>query len=151
MDDLPEHVRRNRSQWDQWAAEYEEPGRRNWQQEEPTWGIWGVPESDLHVLPQDVVGMHTIELGCGTAYVSSWLARRGARPVGIDNSEAQLRSARAFQREFGLEFPLLHGNAEAVPLPDESFDATRSSRENGPNSSSRAPRERRTSAINFKA
>jgi cyclopropane fatty-acyl-phospholipid synthase-like methyltransferase len=34
--------------------------------------------------------MDTIELGCGTGYVSSWLARRGARPVGIDNSEAQL-------------------------------------------------------------
>src|SRR5205085_6015586 len=24
--------------------------------------------------------------------------------------------------EHGLEFPLLHGNAEAVPLPDASFD-----------------------------
>jgi hypothetical protein len=39
------------------------------------------------------------------------------RPLGIDNSEAQLRTARALQREFGLEFPLLHGNAEEVPLP----------------------------------
>jgi SAM-dependent methyltransferase len=54
--------------------------------------------------------------------VSAWLARRGARPVGIDNSQAQLRTARALQREFGLEFPLLHGNAEDVPLPDASFD-----------------------------
>lgn len=63
-----------------------------------------------------------IELGCGTAYVSSWLARRGARPVGIDNSEAQLSTARSFQAEFGIEFPLLHGNAESVPLPNASFD-----------------------------
>src|ERR1039458_6765103 len=50
------------------------------------------------------------------------VARRGARPVGIDNSQAQLKTARAFQREFGLEFPLLHGNAEDVPLPHASFD-----------------------------
>ena len=26
--------------------------------------------------------MDAIELGCGTAYVSAWLAARGAKPVG---------------------------------------------------------------------
>ena len=121
MGELPEHVRRNRSAWDEWAKEYEPEGRRNWQGE-PSWGIWSVPESELGVLPDGLEDRDVIELGCGTAYVSAWLARRGARPVGIDNSEAQLRTARALQREFGLEFPLLHGNAEAVPMPDDSFD-----------------------------
>ena len=72
----------------------------------PTWGIWGVPESSLHVLPE-VAGRDTIELGCGTGYVSSWLARRGARPVGLDLSPAQLATARAFQREFRRFFPLI--------------------------------------------
>jgi SAM-dependent methyltransferase len=119
--ELPEHVRRNRAVWDRWAEEYREPGRRNWAGE-PQWGIWGVPEEQLHVLPESVAGLDVIELGCGTAYVSSWLARRGARPVGIDNSEAQLRTARELQREFALEFPLIHGNAEDVPLPDARFD-----------------------------
>lgn len=119
--DLPEHVRRNRATWDGWAADYAEPGRRSWAAAEPQWGVWRVPEADLHVLP-DVAGLDVIELGCGTAYVSAWLARRGARPVGIDNSEAQLANARRFQAEFGIEFPLLHGNAEAVPYPDASFD-----------------------------
>ena len=74
------------------------------------------------MLPADLAGLDAIELGCGTGYVSAWLARRGARPVGIDNSEAQLATARRFQQEFGLEFPLLHGNAEEVPFPDGSFD-----------------------------
>ncbi len=64
----------------------------------------------------------SIELGCGTAYVSAWLARRGARPVGIDNSPKQLETARRLQAEHGLEFPLLLGNAESVPYPDASFD-----------------------------
>ncbi|WP_345033468.1 class I SAM-dependent methyltransferase [Kutzneria kofuensis] len=73
-------------------------------------------------MPNDVSGMDVIELGCGTGYVSSWLARRGAKPVGIDNSEKQLRTARRLQHEHGVEFPLLHGNAEHVPYPDESFD-----------------------------
>ena len=56
------------------------------------------------------------------AYVSAWLAKRGAKPVGIDNSPKQLEAARAFQQEFGIEFPLILGNAETVPLPDASFD-----------------------------
>ena len=122
MSDLPEHVRRNRAAWDGWAREYEEPGRRNWATDEPSWGVFGTPESELGVLPAEVDGRDVIELGCGTAYVSAWLARLGAKVVGIDNSEAQLASARRFQQEFGLEFPLLHGNAEQVPLPDASFD-----------------------------
>ncbi|MFN8113550.1 MAG: class I SAM-dependent methyltransferase [Solirubrobacterales bacterium] len=122
MSELPEHVSRNRAQWDQWAADFEGPGLRNWAADEPTWGIWDVPESELGVLPDALDGLDAIELGCGTGYVSSWLARRGARPVGIDNSEAQLASARRFQEQFGIEFPLIHGNAEDVPLPDASFD-----------------------------
>jgi SAM-dependent methyltransferase len=54
--------------------------------------------------------------------VSAWLARRGARPVGVDVTPAQLDTARAMQARFGLEFPLVEASAEAVPLPDQSFD-----------------------------
>jgi SAM-dependent methyltransferase len=122
MSDLPEHVRRNRETWDVWAAKYVEPGEQNWAQEEPTWGIWDVREADVGMLPADLAGKDAIELGCGTAYVSAWMARRGARVVGIDNSEAQLATARRLQARHGLDFPLLHGNAEAVPYPDASFD-----------------------------
>jgi SAM-dependent methyltransferase len=122
MSELPDHVLRNRAEWDRWASDYEESGRRDWAREEPAWGIWAVPESQLSVLPSDLAGLDAIELGCGTGYVSAWLARRGARPVGIDNSEAQLATARRLQLEHGLEFPLLHGNAEDVPFPDASFD-----------------------------
>jgi SAM-dependent methyltransferase len=42
--------------------------------------------------------------------------------VGIDNSASQLETARRLQREHGIEFPLIHGNAERVPYPDASFD-----------------------------
>ena len=121
-ENLPEHVAANREAWDRYAADYADPGRRAWAAAEPSWGIWGVPESELHLLPEDLDGMDTIELGCGTGYVSAWLARLGARPVGIDNSPAQLESARAFQTEFGLEFPVHLGNAEATPFEDASFD-----------------------------
>ena len=70
----------------------------------------------------DVDGLDVVELGCGTAYVSAWLARRGARPVGVDVTPAQLATARRCQEEFGLAFPLVEASAEDVPLPSESFD-----------------------------
>ena len=121
MSDLPEHVRRNREAWDRDAPNWVEAGRENWASREPGWGAWGIPEREVGALP-DVAGMDVVELGCGTGYWSAWLARMGARPVGIDNSERQLETARALQREHGLEFPLIHGNAEEVPFPDASFD-----------------------------
>jgi SAM-dependent methyltransferase len=122
MSGTSDHVLRNRTAWNRLAADFEPEGRRKWDQAEPDWGIWSVPESQLGVLPENLDGLDTIELGCGTGYVSAWLARRGARPVGIDNSEAQLATAEALQTEHGIEFPLLHGNAEQVPYPDASFD-----------------------------
>jgi SAM-dependent methyltransferase len=117
---LSEHAKRNREAWDEWAPEWVESGRRNWAGD-PTWGIWGIPESELELVP-DVEGKDVLELGCGTAYWSAWLARRGARVVGLDNSEQQLETARTLQQEFELEFPLVHASGEDVPLPDASFD-----------------------------
>lgn len=119
---LPEHVQKNREAWDRFAAHHVAPGRRHWAADEPHWGIFGVPEAELAVLPDSLAGLDAVELGCGTGYVSAWLARRGARPVGIDNSPVQLETARRFQQEFGLSFPLHLGNAEQTPFPDASFD-----------------------------
>jgi SAM-dependent methyltransferase len=122
--DLPDHVRRNRQAWDEWAVDFVDSGERSWrlQPGEEKWGVWDIAEAEVGLLPADLAGKDAIELGCGTAYLSAWLARRGARPVGIDNSEKQLATARRLQAEHGLDFPLLHGNAEAVPYPDASFD-----------------------------
>ncbi len=120
--DLSEHAVRNKAAWEVEAANYEEGGRRNWAGErEVCWGIWSVPESELRALP-DVAGKDVVELGCGTAYWSAWLARQGARPVGVDVTDAQLANARRFMAEYGPEFPLVQASAEDVPLPDESFD-----------------------------
>ena len=120
-DNLTEHARRNRAQWDAWATDFHAAGKRAWAQEEITWGVWDARESDLHVL-DDVAGKDVLEAGCGTAYISAWLARRGGRVTGLDNSPKQLESARAFQAEHGLEFPLHLGTAEAMPFEDRSFD-----------------------------
>jgi SAM-dependent methyltransferase len=119
---LPEHAQKNRIAWDKWAVDYVAAGERAWAAAEPTWGIFSIPESAVRILPDDLAGCDTVELGCGTGYVSAWLARRGARPVGIDNSPKQLETARRLQTEHGLAFPLHLGNAERTPFPDAAFD-----------------------------
>jgi SAM-dependent methyltransferase len=81
----------------------------------------GVPERELGMLGE-VASRDVVELGCGTAYVSAWLARRGARVVGVDLTREQLDTARRMQAQHRLSFPLIEASAEAVPLPDESFD-----------------------------
>ncbi|TMJ93560.1 MAG: class I SAM-dependent methyltransferase, partial [Actinobacteria bacterium] len=120
--ELPDYAIRNRELWTESNAEYTGPQARDaWVEQEFTWGMFSVPESDVGILG-DVAGKDVVELGCGTAYVSAWLARQGARPVGVDVTPAQLETARAMQREYGLEFPLVEAAAEDVPLPDASFD-----------------------------
>jgi SAM-dependent methyltransferase len=116
-----DYLSRNRAAWASYAPDYVDAGRRNWTAEEPTWGIWSIPEAEAKLLP-DVAGKDTLELGCGTGYVSSWLARRGARPVGLDPTSEQLASARMLQHEIGPTFPLVQSAAEAIPFPDRSFD-----------------------------
>jgi SAM-dependent methyltransferase len=119
--DLTEHAARNQDAWATWAEEYVPGAERNWAADEIAWGILHVPENEVRILPA-LDGMDAVELGCGTAYLSAWLARRGARPVGVDLSNEQLETARRMQAKHGLEFPLVHASAEDVPLPDASFD-----------------------------
>jgi SAM-dependent methyltransferase len=120
---VPDHVAVNRHYWDDELAEwFGARARRYWAAEEPFWGIWCIPQSRLPLLPDDVAGQDAVELGCGTGYVSAWLARRGAHPIGVDASAAQLATARAMQAEFDLSFPLLHADAERVPLRDACAD-----------------------------
>jgi SAM-dependent methyltransferase len=116
-----DHVRANRASWDADADEWVERGRADWARSEIAWGVWHVPEAELRLLPE-LDGLDVVELGCGTGYVSAWLARAGARPVGLDASGRQLATARMLQAEFGLGFPLVHGDAERAPFREESFD-----------------------------
>ena len=122
MSDVPDYVARNRELWTTSNAEYTGPSAAQaWAEEEITWSMFGVSEREVGVLG-DVAGLDVVELGCGTAFFSAWLAKRGARPVGVDVTPAQLETARGLQRETGIEFPLIEANAEDVPLPDGSFD-----------------------------
>lgn len=115
------HVEENRRYWNEDAAAWVAAGERSWSSD-PDWGQWGVPEAELGLLPESMEGMDAVELGCGTGYGSAWMWRRGARVVGLDVSENQLATARRLAEEHGAPIQFLHADAEAVPLPDASFD-----------------------------
>ena len=113
--ELDADARRNVEEWTKENADYTDANApRGWAREHIAWGVFKVPEESIETLG-DVSGLDVVELGCGTAYVSAWLARRGARPVGVDPTPRM-------QAEFGLTFPLVEAGAEDVPLPDGSFD-----------------------------
>ena len=122
MSKLPDHVIENRRYWDAMANQWIAEGERAWASRVPYWGEWGVPDDECPMLPQDMTGMTAIELGCGTGYVSAWMARRGARVTAIDNSERQLATARRLASEHQIDIDFLHGNAENVPRADGTFD-----------------------------
>lgn len=117
----PEHVVENRRYWDAMADDWVAAGERAWASE-PTWGQWGIPESEVGMLPEGLEGLDAIELGCGTGYVSGWMGRRGARVTAIDVSGAQLATAGRLAAEHGADIHFVQASAESVPLGDALFD-----------------------------
>lgn len=117
-----DYLERNRRAWNAWSASTAARTRQEWQTSELEWGLWNTPESYLRLLDWMEHGSDVIELGCGTAAVSSWLKRSGMHPVAVDFSRHQLDRAADLQRELEVYFPLIYANAEEVPYDRESFD-----------------------------
>ncbi len=119
-------LERNVADWTKANADYTDgSASAAWAKDQITWGMFGVPESELRLLG-DVAGLDVVELGCGTAYFSAWLAKHGARVVGVDPTPAQLDTARRLMAETGIVFELVQAPGERVPLPDASFDLVHS-------------------------
>src|SRR5437870_13884152 len=85
-------VAANVAQWTATNAEFTDgAAERSWNDPEVKWGVFGIP--DFGALGE-VAGLDVVELGCGTAFCSARLARRGARVTGVDPTPAQLATAR---------------------------------------------------------
>ena len=112
---------KNRASWNMDSDAYQRAHGRVLAGKPSAWGVWRIPEADLGVLG-NVEGCDVLELGCGAAQWAAALNGSGARTVGIDLSERQLDHARSVCRKTGVAVPLVHGDAECLPFPDESFD-----------------------------
>ena len=122
--DRPDSIAANIAHWTKNNRERLDDGARveTWAEGDVRWGIFGIREEEVGSPLGDVRGLNVIELGCGTAYFSARLAKRGARPVGVDPTPAQLATARRMQEATGIRFPLIQAPGERVPQPDASFD-----------------------------
>ena len=117
---MGDELERNRALWSDVNAQFtESDADARWGQTEITWGLFSVPDADVGVLG-DVAGLDVLEIGSGTAYFSSWLHRRRARPVALDLSRAQLETARRCQTDDA--FPLVEADGGRLPFCDGSFD-----------------------------
>jgi len=122
MSERPDHLDGNVASWQRQAADYVAPAERAWAAAEPYWGIFGIPESGLGLLPDDMTGMRCLEVGCGGGYVSAWMSRRGGIVTGIDPTPAQLATARRLQGQHGLDIDFREGYGERLDFDTAAFD-----------------------------
>jgi SAM-dependent methyltransferase len=114
-------IRASRSWWDGDADDYHAEHGDFLGDADLVWCPERLREADAHLLG-DVTGRAVLEVGCGAAMCSRWLARRGARPVAFDLSAGMLRHARAGGGRTGTAVPLVQADAEHLPFRAGAFD-----------------------------
>ena len=116
-----ESVRANRSWWDSEADAYHAEHGDFLGAADFVWCPENLREDDVHLLG-DVTGRTVLEVGCGAAMCSRWLATQGARPVGFDLSNGMLRHGRERAARTGIDVPLVQADAQQLPFRNASFD-----------------------------
>ncbi|ATE56566.1 MULTISPECIES: class I SAM-dependent methyltransferase [Actinosynnema] len=120
--DAEESRSANRLWWDADADDYHAQHGDFLGAADFVWCPEGVRESEARYLGQ-VTGKRVLEIGCGSAPCSRWLAAQGAEPVGLDISAGMLRHAVAAAGRTGIAVPLVQASADQLPFADASFDA----------------------------
>ena len=82
------------------------PGRLGWMDRQIDWD-----------------GKKVLDLGCAGGFMSEALAERGALVTGIDPAKEAVAAARAHAAQTGSSIQYDVGAGEAMPYPDQSFDA----------------------------
>jgi ubiquinone/menaquinone biosynthesis C-methylase UbiE len=85
------------------------------------WCPEGLRESSAGLLGP-LAGRRILEVGCGAASSSRWLATQGAVPVALDLSAGMLRHAVAGAARSGVTVALVQADALALPFGSGSFD-----------------------------
>ncbi|MGJ3250451.1 MAG: bifunctional 2-polyprenyl-6-hydroxyphenol methylase/3-demethylubiquinol 3-O-methyltransferase UbiG [Elainellaceae cyanobacterium] len=67
--------------------------------------------------------LRILDVGCGGGFTCEFLAARRAIVSGIDQSASCIATATAHARQSNLAIAYQHGYSEALPYPNQSFDA----------------------------
>jgi ubiquinone/menaquinone biosynthesis C-methylase UbiE len=70
----------------------------------------------------DLAGRDVLEIGCGSGVHARLLAEAGARLTAVDLTPTAIEMTRRRLELHGLTATVLEADAEALPLPDASFD-----------------------------
>ena len=119
---LQQHQLFNRAAWTKQAKDYVEDAEEKWRSQSPVWGIWRWSNTEVPLLPTSLEGKKCIEVGCGTAYISSWMANRGGECFAVDPTPRQLATAHRLRSESPHKVFLVEAFGEAIPFPENSFD-----------------------------
>lgn len=119
--DAEASVRASRRWWDADADDYHAAHGRFLGAADFVWCPERLREADAHLLG-DVAGRRVLEVGCGAAMCSRWLASAGAEPVAFDLSAGMLHHARAQAEATGIPVPLVQADAQHLPFAARTFD-----------------------------
>ena len=120
-EDAASTVRANRGWWDHDADHYHAEHLAFLGTADFVWCPERLREDEAQLLG-DVRGARILEVGCGAAMCSRWLAAHGAHPVAFDVSAGMLRHARAGNHDSGIEVPLVQADAQYLPFASDAFD-----------------------------
>jgi ubiquinone/menaquinone biosynthesis C-methylase UbiE len=105
------------------------------QRQQQTWasGDFAVVASKIVLVAEQLVdaadlhaGWRVLDVATGSGNAAIAAARLGCHVVGIDYVPALLERGRERAAAEGIELELLEGDAEALPFPNDSFDAVTS-------------------------
>ena len=119
--DVAETRAAQRTWWDAHAASYQAEHAADLGADVFLWCPEGVTEDEAGLLG-DVSGRLVLEVGCGAAQCTRWLAGRGARVAGVDLSLAQLRESALLDEAAGTSVPVVQADGLALPFPESTFD-----------------------------
>ena len=111
----------NRRWWDWAATGYQSEHGEFLGDADFVWCPEGLREADARLLG-DVTGRRVLEVGCGAAQCSRWLASNGAAPIATDLSREQLHHAVRLAAATGIEVPLVLTDARRLAFSDATFD-----------------------------
>lgn len=114
-------TRTNRRYWEWAAPGYQAEHGEFLGDADFVWCPEGLREAEAQLLGP-LPGRSVLEVGCGAAQCSRWLAAAGARPVGVDISAAQLAQARRLDDATGLAVAVVQGDAQRLPFAPATFD-----------------------------
>jgi SAM-dependent methyltransferase len=119
--DTAENRRASRGWWDADADTYQAEHGAFLGDVEFRWCPEGLTEADARLLG-DVAGKRILEVGCGAASCSRWLATKDAQVTALDLSAGMLRHARIAADSSGVRIPLVQADALRLPVLGKAFD-----------------------------